>query len=337
MKQALADVRDNTVQVTGDSSLGTGFFVQKEYCVTCHHVICRMDKIRIRHKGHTYSAKWVEDPSLMDKDIAILRVGSANVRPLGCAMETTPLLTVSVWGFTLQTKSSLPMGLEIKGELSSETTLFQSPEQHIRGTRPWNKKPKTGVDVYQLQCSYAGVGLSGAPVWEPNRRKIVGMFSAVQGPDPYRDVSTVGYVIPIDEIVAIPLLQKILNFDKIRIGPIKPTEKIKTSSVRKGGYKVFSPEVPAGSPLLSLTLEAKRKDMDLFVYPPKAKSTTEIQVVPPRSRSGVKAVQVKSPTPGEWKAVVFGSRAGPRTSAFRLTIDREGKKFTREGYDIRYG
>ena len=52
-----------------------------------------------------------------------------------------------------------------------------------------------------LTPTMPGVGLSGAPVWEPNRGKIVGMFTAVSGPDPFRDFSVVGYVVPIETIL----------------------------------------------------------------------------------------------------------------------------------------
>ncbi len=55
--------------------------------------------------------------------------------------------------------------------------------------------------MYQVESTSAGIGLSGAPAWEPNRGKIVGMFAAVAGDDPSRDLSTVGYIIPIETIM----------------------------------------------------------------------------------------------------------------------------------------
>jgi hypothetical protein len=204
MTQTLNDVKNNVVKVTGDNSFGSGFFIQKEYCVTCHHVICVMDDIRIEHDGNTYDADWVEEYSDMVKDIAVLKIKNASVKPLECAMETTPLIPVSVWGFSQATESSFPAGREVMGELSTVPTPFtpeQASDKQIIGSKSWNKQDKVNVEVYQLHCTYAGVGLSGAPVWEPNRMKIVGMFVAVQGPDPYRDLSTVGYVIPIELIL----------------------------------------------------------------------------------------------------------------------------------------
>lgn len=44
--QSMGDVRDNIVRVLdgGKRFCGTGFFAQKEYCVTCHHCI-HLDEI----------------------------------------------------------------------------------------------------------------------------------------------------------------------------------------------------------------------------------------------------------------------------------------------------
>jgi tetratricopeptide (TPR) repeat protein len=97
----------------------------------------------------------------------------------------------------------LPSGKEVKGRLSTITTPYTEKEKVIdkNNSQPWKRKPAISVEAYQIETTYGGLGLSGAPVWEPNRGKIVGMFAAVAGMDPSRDLSTVGYVIPIEEIL----------------------------------------------------------------------------------------------------------------------------------------
>jgi hypothetical protein len=202
MSQTLNDVKNSTVRVLGDGKFsGTGFFITEEYCVTCHHVICDHDEIKIEHEQREYNTKWIEEYSVLENDIAILKVNKANALPLKCAKEATPHVRVSVWGFSHYTKDNLPLGREIQGELSSTTTIYEATEKHLDGKNPWNKKPKVNVNVFQLPCSGAGLGFSGAPVWEPNRGKIVGMFVSLLNQDPHRDSSIEGYVIPIDVVI----------------------------------------------------------------------------------------------------------------------------------------
>jgi tetratricopeptide (TPR) repeat protein len=201
--QTLVDVSRNIVKVTGDGSFGTGFFFQPEYCITCHHVICKMNTIKIEYNKNSYDAEWSKSYSSMEEDIAVLRVPDINIQPLLCAKETTPLIKVSVYGLTQATRKSLASGHEVIGELNTIPTKWTPDGEQIASDekKPWKRKPAVEVDVYELQTRYAGVGLSGAPVWEDNRKKVVGMFIAVQGDDPYRDLSTIGFVIPIETIL----------------------------------------------------------------------------------------------------------------------------------------
>ena len=164
MGQSLSEVSSNIIKVIGDnnsSSFGTGFFVQKGFCVTCHHVICRMNNIKIEHNNKSFDAYWYSNYSDMENDIAILKVSdlTTEINPLECAKETTPEITVKVWGFTKASNDSLPIGKEVKGTLSTVTTKFQSPEEQILNNnatqRLWNKKPKVFMDVYQLDTNYA--------------------------------------------------------------------------------------------------------------------------------------------------------------------------------------
>jgi hypothetical protein len=57
MTQTASDVRDNIVKVIDgkDNFGGTGFFIRKEYCITCHHTICRMHEIFVRGIDEEYS------------------------------------------------------------------------------------------------------------------------------------------------------------------------------------------------------------------------------------------------------------------------------------------
>lgn len=64
-----SDVRDNIVKIIdgNENFEGTGFFIRKEYCITCHHTICRMDEIFVQRGYEKYSAQYVEEFSNMEK------------------------------------------------------------------------------------------------------------------------------------------------------------------------------------------------------------------------------------------------------------------------------
>jgi hypothetical protein len=52
MGQTAEDIRDNIVKIADENGncVGTGFFIHKEYCVTCHHNICRLNEIYVERE-----------------------------------------------------------------------------------------------------------------------------------------------------------------------------------------------------------------------------------------------------------------------------------------------
>jgi hypothetical protein len=100
-----------------------------------------MNDVSIKHGDNIYPAHWIEDLSSMRKDIAVLKVRDPDINSLQFAKETTPLLSVSIWGFTQTTETSFPIGREVSGKLSTIMTSIELPEEHIIGdNKPWNKK-----------------------------------------------------------------------------------------------------------------------------------------------------------------------------------------------------
>jgi hypothetical protein len=56
MSQTVEDIRDNVVKIIDDDSNtfhGTGFLIEvkgSKYCITCHHCICNVNKIRVERE-----------------------------------------------------------------------------------------------------------------------------------------------------------------------------------------------------------------------------------------------------------------------------------------------
>jgi hypothetical protein len=209
-------VQQNKVKIKDQSEFcGTGFFISTDCCLTCHHVICQLDKIKVEHNGRTYDAKWIKD-SPKEKDLAFLKVKDANVIPLKCAEQITPSKRVSIYGYSQATNESLRDGIEVLGLLGDVPgTYTPTICRNMKFRNEWNETPQVNVKVYTLhKFNSGGLGLSGAPVYEKNRRQIVGVCLALQGPDPARDITTVGYAIPIEDP---------LDF-AVKIGAISPKQ-----------------------------------------------------------------------------------------------------------------
>jgi Trypsin-like peptidase domain len=200
--QTPQEVRDNVVMITdGSGNFGSGFFIDKKYCLTCHHVIYLMEKIKVLHGNSTYDAEWDKKLSDMSKDIAVLKVENANVKVLECANEITPGLDVAIYGFTAYTIDQLPQGTGVPGTLEDTRGPMSRSAvdpKDIPYKNPWNQKPRVDVEAINIKVESAGPGLSGGPVFERRVGKVVAMFRAAQGMDISKDVSNMGYAIPVD-------------------------------------------------------------------------------------------------------------------------------------------
>ena len=191
-------IRKNIVKVTGDNLFGTGFFIQKEYCITCHHVICKMKGIEVEHNGILYDAKWVKEYSDMEKDIAVLNVKNCRAEPLQCSRQALPQLEVVGFGWLLNLIDNMPQGTQFNGKLQYGGDIAEFPPEDVVMSKKneWNKKPKVSVECYQLNTNIAGPGISGSPVFYTVNWMVVGMFMA----NP-RQATNIGYVIPVELIL----------------------------------------------------------------------------------------------------------------------------------------
>lgn len=213
----LEDVKKSTVKIICDGMFcGTGFFYKQNYCITCHHVIYRATKLQIEVDGKIYDAEWIENFSAMEFDVAVLKVNEVNCNPLLCAKEITPCLNVKIWGYTKQSLDKLPAGKEIDGELVTTITKYTSSADEITIKKPWNQKPFVNVDAYQIKCNNAGEGLSGAPIFESERGKIVGIFVGMHEIGS-SDFTNEGYVIPIEVILNYQKTDIDKNFPEIDV------------------------------------------------------------------------------------------------------------------------
>jgi hypothetical protein len=165
--QSSDDVYSNLVKIIGDYGtksivIGTGFFVSKEFCVTCHHVICRLEKLQIQYRDKIYDAEWAEEISDPERDIAVLHVIGCDAKPMIVAGDSFAGMKVKCCGFSHDLSENLPSGKWFEGELSNLlNTQFNSEE--IRGNKRWNKKPAIRYDfraIYKDRSKIEFYGLN---------------------------------------------------------------------------------------------------------------------------------------------------------------------------------
>jgi hypothetical protein len=105
MVELAENVRKSVIKIVDNSCnfYGTGFFIEQDHCVTCHHCICCLEEIFIEKDGKKYPAEWREDYSVISSDFSILRVTNTGMNALECAAELTPKVEVLILGFTSAT------------------------------------------------------------------------------------------------------------------------------------------------------------------------------------------------------------------------------------------
>ncbi len=205
MGQTAEDVRDNIVKITDKNGefAGTGFFIHKEYCVTCHHNISRLDEIYVerdqndtetgQQRKRRHPAEWAKEFSNMQRDVAFLRVKNADFKPLQYGRETYGEMPVVVRGFPFEDLDHHPDGKDERGTLSEIDVRLLWHEEEVQGTKEWNIKPKVNVQVFNFSGKF-DLGFSGAPVcYNKHGLKVIGMFEA-------KDANK-GYVIPMNIVV----------------------------------------------------------------------------------------------------------------------------------------
>jgi hypothetical protein len=191
MGQTAEDIRDNIVKIADENGncVGTGFFIRKkEYCVTCHHNICRLDEMYVEREDYNekeqqwrkrrYHAEWVKEFSDMQKDIAFLKVQGADFKPLQYGRETYGKMPAVVRGFPLEDLYHHPDGKDESGTVSDVIVRFLWDEEEVQERRKeWNVKPKVNVQVFNFSGKF-DLGFSGAPVCYEHGLQVVGMFEA---------------------------------------------------------------------------------------------------------------------------------------------------------------
>jgi hypothetical protein len=260
------DVPQNVCQVVTSAGAvrGTAFFVLPDgYGLTCHHVVFGLPEIWVRFPdGSTRQAEYDSNHSNPEGDIAVLRVRGAA--PPGLQLgRCRPAQLVYGYGFRPGMIGQEPAGHAFSGRLSpgqalhvrtSDTDLARLRELGDSAKQlPWNRMPdEYRCPVFNFDLAHGlQPGISGGPVYDPELRRVTGMFRAREG-------EGLGYVLPLNSVFDRnwPELQKD-NEERVRDSALDELATLGIGLVESGPF-------PPTVPLVKQHIEPVFRDYTLF-------------------------------------------------------------------------
>ncbi|QBD77294.1 hypothetical protein EPA93_15355 [Ktedonosporobacter rubrisoli] len=182
------DIKAGIALIQSGQNIGAGFLLSDDgLLVTCAHVLGKVLPSSVKVTFYVlpdcpYTARVLSDlwRSDQEEDIAFLQIESSlprNVRPLHLgSSQYTSGHRISTFGFP--NIESL-QGLPASGMMSGET---------IHAT--------TGHRVLTVEANAIAVGFSGAPIWDEQRRCVIGMVTSITKPDNRARMANVACVLP---------------------------------------------------------------------------------------------------------------------------------------------
>lgn len=113
-------LRESMVKVLSSdrqSISGSGFIIRPDgYLITCHHVICRLNSLRVVYRKQVYQADWCEDLSDPEVDIAILKIKIEGAEAVPIINPQDLSTSVKIYGFPHARMDSFPEGFDISAQ-----------------------------------------------------------------------------------------------------------------------------------------------------------------------------------------------------------------------------
>ncbi|MCC5634863.1 GUN4 domain-containing protein [Nostoc sp. CHAB 5844] len=189
------ELRQSMIKVLDSKSeqvVGSGFVIHSDgYLVTCHHVIYFLDWLRVVYQGKIYEAKWCEELSNPEVDIAILKIEVANAKAVRIIEPYTLDNPALIYGFPRSKLEKFPEGFDVPAQniepsVPLSTRRFFPITKHSSLTNPWNRLPETTstFQSYRIRKS-VDAGTSGGPVLVNVLRGVIGVVQCSSKEETY--------------------------------------------------------------------------------------------------------------------------------------------------------
>ena len=188
-------LRESMVKILHDDEkgiAGSGFIIRSDgYLITCHHVIYRLDSLKVEYQGNIYEAQWCEELSEPEVDIAILKIDveDAKAVPIVELLQELPT-SVTVCGYPQSRMAQFPKGRSVSAEKIQKSDYINIistyPTCEIKFTNPWNKLPKDESTFLSHRIdAKVEQGTSGGPVFAQELGGVVGVIQCSKSNESY--------------------------------------------------------------------------------------------------------------------------------------------------------
>ena len=201
---SIDNLLDSMVKIVGpdeENIEGSGFMIRSDgYLITCHHVIYPLNDLKVSYRENIYRAKWCEELSDIETDIAVLKIDIQDAVPVTIVKPKPEDLSgeVVVVGFPHSKSVNFPRGFDFHSQNIQPSTLIStlSTYNSLNETKyfnSWNKLPlkKSTFRSFRIDTEIH-LGASGGPVFIEGLGGVVGLIQSRKGNS--------GYVIRWDNI-----------------------------------------------------------------------------------------------------------------------------------------
>jgi hypothetical protein len=188
LRQSMIKVLDSK----NEQVVGSGFVIHSDgYLVTCHHVIYLLDLLKVVYQGKVYEAKWCEELSNPEVDIAILKIKVANAKAVRIIEPHTLDQPTLIYGFPHSKLEKFPEGFDVPAQniepsVPLSTRRFFPITKQSSLTNPWNRLPEntSTFESYRIRKS-VDAGTSGGPVLVNVLRGVIGVVQCSSKEETY--------------------------------------------------------------------------------------------------------------------------------------------------------
>ncbi|MBN1236651.1 MAG: trypsin-like peptidase domain-containing protein, partial [Methanotrichaceae archaeon] len=184
----------------GITTSGTGFILsEKGIIATCSHVV-QAEKLQVR--GYPKPVK-VEVIFRANGERRVARLLPQAWR----AAEAEDVALLQLEGPLPQGAEPLPLGTS-EGSAGHDFQTFgfpdSSPEEGIYGEGSLlDQTAILGIKVLQVKSSEITPGFSGAPVYDKEARRVVGMVTSIAAPDKFGRLAETAFITPLETLISI--------------------------------------------------------------------------------------------------------------------------------------
>ncbi|WP_242038139.1 HEAT repeat domain-containing protein [Tolypothrix sp. FACHB-123] len=170
---------------------GSGFVIRADgYIITCHHVIYWLDALNVEYQGQEYEAKWCENLSNIEVDVAILKINIEDAKAVLLISSQHLSTSVKVYGFPPTKKNNFPEGYDVFARSIRSSapinTVSTYKNRETKFHNIWNRLPQENSYFLSHRIdAKVESGSSGGAVLAEDLGGVVGVIQCSKNDESY--------------------------------------------------------------------------------------------------------------------------------------------------------